>query len=134
PTNLDPLDLTCLTHGERLFLWRRAQRAPVGGTLGRDGAGLSRAEAAAAVGATLEDWDRCEIGAVPNRRLLKLLGDQPPPAVGELCRIARRRSGVPLAEIEATMGVARPTLHRMERVGYPRLIAYWQERGYRFPG
>ncbi len=52
---------------------------------------------------------------------------------GETCLIARRRSGLALREITAALGITTPTFHAWERAADPRVVAWWEGRGFRFP-
>ena len=55
------------------------------------------------------------------------------PTTGELCFLARRRSGKTLSAIELEIHLSRPTYLEAERTGDPRVVAYWRERGFQFP-
>jgi hypothetical protein len=66
------------------------------------------------------------------QRLFVILGGIKP-EVGELCFIARRRSGLTLNDIEQALGVSRPTVHDWERHADERIIEFWQDKGFRFP-
>lgn len=140
-------DLGQLTAAERLFLWRHRQPSPSGRLLGRDGRWMSQREAAAFL-----DVDYKLYGQLENGGQLRLAGtiDEIPtlrrelldvvegltdlePTIGELCFLARRRSGNLLMTIEREMKISRPQYHEMERAGHPWVVQYWEERGYRFP-
>jgi DNA-binding XRE family transcriptional regulator len=134
-------DLTNLNTGERLLLWRRRYPTARATTLGRSGARMSRAEAAVELGlsvkryAKIEDdsgWLDAGLTGEEAARVRKKIADIVSPTIAEMCYLARRRSGLPLAKVEAALGTTRPTLHKMEREGNPRLVAFWEGRGFLF--
>lgn len=137
----DPLDLSVITAPEELFLWRLRRRATNGRLLGRTGPAQSQAEAAAAIGLSLRAYSRLETGeavvmdADQVRELIDYLGanGRLRPTRGELCMLARRRSGFQLSEIEVVLEVSRPIFHRRERAGDETVVAFWRSRGFRFP-
>jgi len=137
PWRTAALDLGALTAAERLFLWRHRQKTTSGRLLGQCGARMSQTEAAAALGIELAAYRNLELGHTTAMTLdgaETLLAQLGPlrPTIGELCFIARRRSGVTLIELERELGVSRPTLHAMERAGDPRVVATWEAWGYIF--
>lgn len=131
-------DLGQLSPDEHLFLWRRRQKATNGRLMGRVGSSMSRAEAAAELRIDPATYARLESGARPSLQdeeictALEALGVLSP-TLAELCFIARRRSGRPLREIEAELGVSRVSFHKWERAGNPRLVDHWEAQGFRFP-
>jgi transcriptional regulator with XRE-family HTH domain len=136
----DPVayDLGRLTASEELVLWRFRQRSTNGRLFGRVGAGMSQAEAAAALGISRATYTRLEDGGSPRlsaqaaKTLLTALGPLRP-TTGELCFIARRRSGLYLSEVESRVGVSRPRYHELERAGEETIVAFWEDRGFKFP-
>ena len=137
-----PRDLNHLTLPEQLWLWRRRQpTATPRARAGRDSTWMSQAEAAAAIGVSVNSYVRFEAGQAWERevdrvtRCLSVKWDAgvPSPTLPELCALARRRSGLPLDIVEQLLGVSRPTYLLMERQGDPRVASFWAGRGYRFP-
>jgi DNA-binding XRE family transcriptional regulator len=129
-------DLTRVTEGERLLLWRYRQRRKAEGTMGRNGNAPGQAEAAAALGVSpgayvnLESDRDAVLSAGEAARISAAIATVRP-TVAELCLLARRRSGRPLAELEDEVGISRPTWHARERCG--DLVSYWEESGFKFP-
>ena len=132
------LDLGRPSAAERLFLWRHRQRATNGRLLGRNGAGMSRVEAAVILGISDRAYGKLENGlrtamlAEETEGLLRALRPLHP-THAELGLLARRRSGQMLAELQRRLGVNRSTYHVLERAGDPRIVADWEEQGFRFP-
>lgn len=137
---LDPdrFNLGRITAAECLWLWRHRQRATNGRLLGRSGSAMNQTEAAAALGISTSSYCALEIGASTSlsaddvRALTAALGPLRPNA-GELCLLARRRSGVSLRDVVADVGVSRPWYLKLEREGDPSVIAFWEARSYDFP-
>lgn len=137
---LDPdrFDLGRRTAAEDLWLWRHRQLTTTGRVLGKCGAAMGQVEAAAHLGlsisaySTLEQGRQTLLSADEARALAEVLGPLSPDR-GELCVLARRRSGENLAAVTEAAGVTRPTYLRAERDGEPRIVALWEERGFRFP-
>lgn len=142
-------DVTKLTAAERLVLWRYRQHATNGRLLGRSGAALTQSEAAARLGISGGTYARLEEGASSSMSadeisgLLAALGPLLP-SRGELCFIARRRSGAKLQEVldsfnrapsESAEGeaISRPWFHQLERAGDQRVITHWESQGFKFP-
>jgi transcriptional regulator with XRE-family HTH domain len=136
---LDPVlyDLGTLEPAEEFWLWRLRQRAGNGRLLGRVGASLSRAQAAERLGISVRAYAKLERGraarltAVDARALAALGPLRPTP--GELCLIARRRAGAPLARVAGDLEISRPHYHAQERAAAPAVVSYWEGRGFRFP-
>ncbi len=140
-------DLSRLTAAERLFLWRHRQKTTCGRLLGRNGSSMNQVEAAKKLGISAKLYNNLENGAqfhltgtleeVPKeyRTVLEVfegLRDITFTA-GELCFLARRRSGALLTTLERAFGVSRPHYHALERAGAPDMVRFWEERGFRFP-
>ena len=131
-------DLGRLTAADRLFLWRHRQKTTCGRLLGRNGSSMNQIEAAARIGIGPKLYNKLENGlhtrlsAEEASSLLEALGPLVP-TTGELCFLARRRSGTLLMSLERALGVSRPRYHELERAGDPAMIQFWQERGFRFP-
>jgi hypothetical protein len=156
------LDLTRRTAGEELWLWRRSdlvETRPLGRRVfGKIGATLSQREAAEVLGIaerTIDDLERERPVMLDEAAALELALCRVEPTAGELCRLARRRSGMTLDAVASSVhysrtftqrvrgggcwqraidlrGVSRVTLLRLEREGDPQLVAHWRARGYRF--
>lgn len=131
-------DLSELTPAEALWLWRHRQRAADGRVLGRSGSAMSQDEAARALGITVKTYRTLELGgsaslsAVDVRAMSAALGPLRP-TVGELCVIARRRSGMSLSAVVELSGVSRPWYLRLERNGDPSVVEMWESKGFKFP-
>ena len=102
-----------LTNGERVLLTRRRRTER-----------KSQREAAADYGVTLYCYRRWEDDEEkpPGVALGKLLPH-------EACFIRRRRAGITLAQLAATLGVSRWWLCKMEygKANTDRLVAHWSE-------
>lgn len=133
-------DASALTDGERVALWRyrRRVRLPVG----RGGGALTQAQAAVALGlpkaavARMENGARAEDvaeDAQQRARLAMELGTIVPTA-SERLRVVRLRwreaklGG--LAEVHRMLGVSRPHYLQLEATADPRLIAFWEGKGF----
>ena len=98
---------------------------------------MNQAEAAAHLGINpgrynnLENGLRTGLSAEEAERLAAPLNLDPVP--GELCFIARRRSGLLLSTIERELGVSRPRFHELERAGAAMVLRHWATRGFLFP-
>ncbi len=131
-------DLGRLAAAERLFLWRHRQRATNGRLLGRNGSSMNQVEAAERLGIGPKLYNKLENGlhsrlsAEEASSLLEALGPLVPTA-GELCFLARRRSGQLLMTLERELGASRPYYHALERAGAPSMIRFWEDHGFRFP-
>lgn len=120
-------DLSRLTEGERLWLWRVSQPEPAGGWPRRV---MSQETAAARFGIRYGAYVALE----KDRGHAEVDVDPPTPTVGQLCQLARRRSGEGPQIVARDMGVTRVTIWTWETIGSPRLVAYWHGRGFAFPG
>lgn len=124
-------DLTNLTTGEQLWLWRRRQESPTGRNTGRGGGWMSANEAAAILGVQPDKYDLMErdVCDLPE----DLLRSWVVPSAGELCTIARRRSELTIAQACAELGgISKPTLHKWERTDHPELVDLWRRLGFVF--
>lgn len=135
-------DLRRLSASERVFLWRHRKKTTSGRLLGCNGSAMSQKEAAIYLGLDRRLFNRIENGFRARLSIdeaAKLLEELEPalnslePTLGELCFLARRRSGQLLTAIEKELGVSRPTFHALERAGAPRIVAFWTARGFIFP-
>lgn len=123
---VDRFDLTRLSRAERLFVWRHRRSEP------------GKIAAAIELGLPVRRYAQLETG-----ELTRLTLDQLPavaraisdvePTRGELCFLARRRSGLTLKIIENELDVSRPTFYEMERSGHAAVVRYWENRGFVFP-
>lgn len=136
-------DLRYLTPAEELWIWRMRWRTRSDRSRGRIGAAASLAEAADMLGITETQYWKLETGKADAVDLLHEIG-APNPTIGELCRLARRRSKSSVREVEEALGISRPVLHAAEGHGQKatepfaqevrqRLVAWWEEQGFRFP-
>lgn len=138
-------DLSKLTQAELLWLWRRRQlskhskRKPTRqSTVRRMGRMMTREEASEALGVSENAYARLEVGDAllssdEKSRVRGALAAMAGVVVGELCAVARRRSGGGLRAAEEALGVSRPKMQEMERCGDPRLVRYWESKGFGFP-
>ncbi len=130
-------DLGVITAAEKLFIWRHRMKATNGRLLGRNGSAMSQVEAAAHLGIeykrynNLENGFRTGLSAEEVERLTAAL-EPLNLTVGELCFLARRRSGMPLTAIEKALGVSRPQFHELER-GSMDIVQFWEDQGFFFP-
>lgn len=124
-------DLNRRTPGEELWLWRRRQlSASPRRTTGRPGSGMSQAEAAAHLGVPVTKYHDAETDKAPEREvrlLLALAGAETgsEPSRGELCALARRRSGMTLLVAAQSVDVSRVTYLELERSGAPDVVDLW---------
>ena len=129
-------DLTIITPGERLFLWRHRQNSRLRGWSRwsrkyRNGSVLSVRNAAYELRVGERKYIEMEKDRAPIDGLEWLrIGNI---TLGERCLLARRRSGALLTEICHNIGVSRPKFHELEKIGDPRVISYWRSYGFRFP-
>jgi len=135
-------DLTTLTRGERLWLWRRRTPSPTGRIFGPGGPGLSVSEAAPMFKMERSDYADLERDALPAEKLttdsetrlnVVLAGFTATP--GDYCRLARRRSGLSLEGVEVALKISRVGYHKLEAEADPRIVAFWTEwgDGFTFP-
>jgi DNA-binding XRE family transcriptional regulator len=141
----DRYDLGTLTDAEILWLWRHRQLATNGRLMGRSGpvmpmgrygAAMSQSEAAGALGISEEEYVKLEHGRTGNVSAAVVALAQPlepiTPTIAELCQIARRRSGELLVDVYESANLSRPTYLRAERLGDPRIVSFWEDRGFSF--
>lgn len=127
-----------MSAAEKLFVWRHRTKSISGRLLGCNGPRMSQAEAAAALGVSrviygkLESGLRTALSADDVERLAAAL-EPLLPTLGELCHLARRRSGKLLITIEHALGVSRPRFHELERAGDTSIVQFWENCGFRFP-
>jgi transcriptional regulator with XRE-family HTH domain len=106
-------DLRKWTKGEQLWLWRRAGE-------------YTQEEAARRLKIGERHYWEAENDLV-SRATVALEGE---PGLGDLCALARRRHGLLLRATAQMMGVSHVTLLAWERVGDPRLVNAWKNKGY----
>ena len=99
---------------------------------------MSQNEAAALLGLTPTEYTKMETGKndeLTENHLASIYnGLEPLPTTAELCEIARRRSGLSLATLQAEVGgISKPTFHKLERAAHPDIVDIWLRRGYIFP-
>jgi transcriptional regulator with XRE-family HTH domain len=122
-----------LSTAERLFLWRHRFDGRSRGNLG-----LTQVEAAAKLGINanryiqLEKGKRAALSVDDTTALHRAVGVFTP-TMSELCLLARRRSGLMLSDIVLEFDGSRALFNSLEREGSPRLVAFWENRGFRFP-
>lgn len=137
-------DLTDRTTAEDIWLWRHRQESQWGPARGRRGGSMAQAEAAELIGISAIQYIKLENGEttlmslddITSLRNWPLLRDPLGgvlPSPGELCFLARRRSGRPVGSVAADLHVSTQTYGKLESAGDPRVRAYWMRQGYRFP-
>lgn len=129
-------DLAQISPGEGLWLWRHRQRYPMRGysrlsTQHRHGSVKSIRDIAFELRIGHRRYIGMELDRVPLNGLTHLRIDNV--TRGEYCALARRRSGLTLAEICNDLGMSRPRFHELEEQGDPVVVRYWQELGFKFP-
>ncbi len=134
----DRFNLGSLTDAERIFLWRHRQLNLSGRTFGRAGPAISQDEAAREIGLSHGAYRAIETGRGIDVSAAEVAQTAEPiedlmPSVAELCRVARRRSGELLVDVYEAVGYSRPYYLRLERAGDQRVVAHWEDRGFRFP-
>jgi|HubBroStandDraft_4_1064222.scaffolds.fasta_scaffold00019_51 predicted transcriptional regulator len=97
-------------------LWCRRQKA-----------GMRVADAAKALGLSRGGLWRAETDQGPCPMWLGPLA-RAKPGLPEFLALARRRSGLGLGGVATALGVSRPTVHKMEREGNEKIIAFWLEK------
>jgi DNA-binding XRE family transcriptional regulator len=113
-------DLSDRTPAEDLWAWRRSR-------------GLTQVEAAARFGVCHQVLSWLENGLRPvPAGITARTGCQSPPEP-LLAVLARRRYGRGLAGTAALAGVSKVTWLAWERATDPRVRAFWEGRGFRFP-
>lgn len=110
------LDLRELSYSERLWLWRRRR-------------GLTQMKASGLRGVGVVTYWREERAARPVSGFVPRVM----PRTGDLCALARRRSGMSLLAASRGIGVSHPTLLKREKIGDPRLCLFWENKGFLFP-
>lgn len=144
-------DLTRRTPAEELRLWRYRQFSSSGKLKGRSGPYYSRGEAAIALGLNhltylnLETNGDARLMLEQTSVLAEIIDNPPKPTTGELCRLARWRAGnaggrpvngavviISLTELTTALAMSRPTFYVAERAGDPKIIDFWQNRGFTF--
>jgi DNA-binding XRE family transcriptional regulator len=99
---------------------------------------MSQEEAASRLGLSVSAYAALELGyatALRADEVMSLIGPLGPlnPTVGELCVLARRRSGENVHQVTEAIGYSRVSYFRFERDGDPRVVSFWEDRGFRFP-
>jgi hypothetical protein len=146
PSRRVMFDLSSVTPGERLWLWRHAIPSLAGSRRGvavrtaySDASrpvASNQMEAAWRLKMDTSAYWAAEKDMLPPARLLELLDqvDEPPYELKDALRIARRRSPLTLPAVALGTGVgSRPTFYKLEAAGDERVAAFWQRQGFRFP-
>lgn len=134
-------DLTRRTAAENLWLWRHRQDSRLGPARGRRGGSMSQSEAAEIIGVSSTQYVKLEndettlmsLDDITRLRSWPLLQHPVNPTVAELCFLARRRSGRPVAEIARELKTTTTSFGKWEADGDLRLRAYWTRQGFKFP-
>ena len=107
-------DLSIRTPGEDAWLSRKDR-------------GLTQAEEARRLRVSRTTLWGLETGLAPLRSDRRVRFD---PSSSDLLLLARRRSGLGLHGVARAAGVSHPTVLDWERRGNPRLIRFWEGRGF----
>lgn len=116
------LNLKKLTAGESLWLWRTRQ--------GWSQKAAARYLRLSRIPLVQMELDRRDL--LPMSVLGTAMSGSTHISVGEMCRLARRRSGVDLRRVAKRAGVSHMTVLKWERTCNPRLRTYWRGRGFTF--
>lgn len=129
----NPSKLVEVTLSERLWLWRTATRPRVSLLDAAERFGLD----VSLYWAVETGYERLSEAAIAKatdtvkRGLCRLT--EPVMTVPLACRLARRRSRLRLAEVVVALGLgSRPTFYKLEAAGDPRIVSFWEERGFSF--
>lgn len=129
-------DLNHRSAGEELWLWRSRRLSPTGRHRSRVGTGMSQLEAANELGITVQRYNDAENDRLPERDVRYILtmatAFEQPPNLSELLALARRRSGMVLAQVCAETDTSRQAYLKREHSGDPRVVGYWRGLGYIF--
>jgi transcriptional regulator with XRE-family HTH domain len=135
--NLRDLDVS-----ENLWLWRHRQRSDVGPARGRPRNGaMNQTEAAKCIGLSTQQYSKLENGEaamLDANKLAQLCHKHSSfavtnPSVGELCFLARRRSGLSIREVSRQLKMSNVSYNKHEAAGDPRVRDFWMQQGYQFP-
>ena len=139
----DNFDLGDRSVAEELWLWRHRQQSDAGAARGRRAGSMGLPEAAERLGINASQLQKLEHGdavLVNADELSEMIDweiwqeiDEHEPGLGELCFLARRRSGTPIKDAAAALGVTTTTYAKWEMEGDERVVYLWFKRGYRFP-
>jgi hypothetical protein len=133
-------DLSVVHNDEKLVLWRHHQvsNRPARRPYVNMPMFITQAEAADRLGIARRTYLRMEkrerlIMSVEEIGKTSALLETITPTPGDLCFLARRRSGTLVKELCFELGISRPCFYARERDADPSLVALWEERGFRFP-
>lgn len=141
-------NLSKLTPGERLWLWRRTAASQVESRRGVSVHGEGRAlnskrsiprsqlEAAVFLGLEASTYWAAEHDLLPQNKMLEMLGkiEEPSRTLADYLRVARRRSVLSLSQVAVGAGVgSRPTFYKLEAAGDQRIVRFWCGEGFKFP-
>lgn len=140
--NIDPeaRDLTRLTKGEEVWLWRIRQPSP--NDAHRGVRYMSQIDAAKKLGIGIGPYRNLEasrrfkftmiadMGSV--RDVLRLVGEIPSPTIAEMCVLARRRSGLKLADMADRLGTTHVSIIQWEKDADSKIVRFWMDEGYNF--
>jgi hypothetical protein len=116
-------DLRKLTQGEKLWLWRRSH------AWGGGSRGLTQFQAAVCWKMPVKRYWECETDRVT------WVGGKfsCSPKVGDLCALARRRSGLTLRKVARLLHISHVTVLAWEKYNEIKLVQGWKRMGWRFP-
>jgi len=130
------MNLSDITDGELLWLWRHRQRYRLRGysRMSREfrrGSAFSIDAMAFELRIGRKRYLDMENDRVPVNGLVQLRSKDV--ELGELCHLARRRSGLTVIEICDDLAVSAPKFYELEAAGDPVIVGYWHDLGFRFP-
>src|SRR5271166_172699 len=146
-------DLLVRTDAERAWMWRMAQPVDPEGRARRVANHMTQQEAATLLGISRAGYKQLEDGrkvrlevdfdtvATTNsqfdlaalRSILQKITEAAEPTLGQLCALARRRSGRRIGDLAAELGTTRVTYLTWENESDPRLVEWWRDQGYTLP-
>lgn len=100
--------------------------------LERIGQGVTQDVAAPAAGLSHRRYVDAELGRCAMPPTLKGALSGRKPALGQLLRLARRRSARQLRPLAAALGISHVTFLKYEREANQKLVRFWCGQGYRF--
>jgi len=128
-------DLSHLSAGEELWLWRRQQVSP-SKTMGPGGSSMNRIEAATQLGITVQRYSDAERDRLAERDIRMITKELTIPkrlSQADVLALARRRSGMTLERVCSRLKTTRQAYLKREMAGDPRVRTFWERTGFVFP-
>lgn len=138
-------DLSRLTPGERLWLWRKSESSK---SKSRRGVSVNspaessssvprnQLEAASSLGLDTAAYWAAENDRLDPEKVEEILRsvEEPPYTLVAALRVARRRSHLSLTQVANAAGVgSKPTFYKLEGAGDSRVTEFWKSQGFMFP-